>query len=78
VRQLCDATITELLKKLFSVGSVPRHYKQDKSGVWLVVRETPDSKDVNTEVEGSTALVDVTRQRLAKTQQTEKSCCVMN
>jgi hypothetical protein len=36
------------------------------------VREPPVSKDVNTEVEGSTALEAVNRQRLVKTQQTEK------
>jgi hypothetical protein len=56
---------------------VPRYYKQDKSSVYLVVRQSPASKDVNTEVEGATALEVVTRQRLVKTQQTEKisTCC---
>jgi hypothetical protein len=39
----------------------------------LVVRESPASKDVNREVEGSMALEAVTRQRLVKTQQTENS-----
>jgi hypothetical protein len=36
------------------------------------MREPPASKDVNTEDEGSTALEAVIRQRLVKTQQTEK------
>jgi hypothetical protein len=37
------------------------------------MRESPVSKDVNTEVEGSTALEAVTRRRLVKTQQAEKT-----
>jgi hypothetical protein len=37
------------------------------------VRQSPASKDVSTEDEGFTALQAVTRQRLLKTQQTEKS-----
>jgi hypothetical protein len=36
------------------------------------VRELPASKDVNTEAEEATVLKAVTRQRLMKTQQTEK------
>jgi hypothetical protein len=52
---------------------VPRSYKQYKYRIWLVVRESPASKDVNMEVEGSTALKAVTRQRLARIQQTEKA-----
>jgi hypothetical protein len=39
----------------------------------LVVRESTSSKEVNTEVEGPTVLEAVTRQRLAKTQQIEKT-----
>jgi hypothetical protein len=39
----------------------------------LVVRQSAASKGVNTEFEGSTALETVTRQRLVKTQQTEKN-----
>jgi hypothetical protein len=39
----------------------------------FVVRESPASNDVNMEFEGSRALEAVTRQRLMKTQQTEKS-----
>jgi hypothetical protein len=90
VRQLLDATV-ELLEAVFSVRSVPRCYKQDKSrvnqlesvrrvGGWCemavsmgVVRQSPPGKDVNTEVEGSTALEAGTRQRLVKTQQSEKT-----
>jgi hypothetical protein len=55
------------------VLSVLRCYKQDKSRVLLVVGKSPGSKDVNTEVERSTALESVVRQRLVKTQQTEKT-----
>jgi hypothetical protein len=39
----------------------------------LVVRQLSASKNVNTEVEGSTALKSITIQRLVKTQQIEKS-----
>jgi hypothetical protein len=67
VRQLCDVTIEELLGEVFSMQSVQMCYKQDKFKVWLVVRQSPASKDVNTEVQGSTALEAVTRQRLVKT-----------
>jgi hypothetical protein len=52
--------------------SVPRCYKQDKSRLQLVVRQ-----NVNTEVEGFAALKAVTRQRLVKTQQTEKTYYVL-
>jgi hypothetical protein len=48
VRQLRAATIEELLGKVFSVRSVPRSFKQDKSRIQLVVRQSPDSKGVNT------------------------------
>jgi hypothetical protein len=37
-------------------------YKQDESRFQLVVRQLLASKDMNTEVEGSTALEAVTRQ----------------
>jgi hypothetical protein len=37
------------------------------------VRQSPDSKDVNTEAEEATALEAVTRRQTAKTQQTEKT-----
>jgi hypothetical protein len=43
----------------------------------LVVREPPVSKDVYTEAEEATALEAVTRQRLVKTQQTEKISYVL-
>jgi hypothetical protein len=49
--------------------SVPSCYKQDK----LVVRQLLDIKDVNTGDAGSMALEAVTKQRLVKTQQTEKT-----
>jgi hypothetical protein len=73
VRKLRDATIDELLGEALSVPSLPRCYKQDKSRVWSVVRESPVSKGVNTEAEGSTALEAVTRQGMVKPQQTEKT-----
>jgi hypothetical protein len=66
---LCDATI-ELLETVFYMLSLPRCYKQDKSGVYLVARETLASKE-------ATALKAVTRQRLVKTQQTENTYCVL-
>jgi hypothetical protein len=39
----------------------------------LVVRQSPASKNVNTEAEKATALEDVTRQQPVKTQQTKKT-----
>jgi hypothetical protein len=41
------------------------------------VRQSPDSKDVNTEAEEAMALEAVTRRRLVKMQQTEKAQCVL-
>jgi hypothetical protein len=73
VRQLRDATAEELLEAVFSMRSVPRCYKQDRYGVYLVVRQSPVSKDVNTEAEETAALETVTRQRLVKTSQNEKT-----
>jgi hypothetical protein len=70
MRQLREATIEELLGEMFSVRSVPMCYKQDTSRVYLVVRQSPASNDMNTEVEGCTALEAVSRQRLMKTQRT--------
>jgi hypothetical protein len=58
------------------VRSVPRRYEEDKLAV-SAVRQSPVSKDVNTEVEGSTALEAVTRQQLKKTEQTENIVCVV-
>jgi hypothetical protein len=46
---------------MLSVLSLPRYYKQDKSRVSLVVRQSPAGKDVNTEAEEATALEAVTR-----------------
>jgi hypothetical protein len=59
-RQLCD-TLQEMLREVFSVRSVPRCYKRDKSIVELVVRQSTASKEVNTEVEESVVLKAVTR-----------------
>jgi hypothetical protein len=72
-RQLRDATIGELLSGVFSVRSMLRCYKQNKFKVYLVVRQSLARKDVNTEDEGSTALEAISRQRLAKTYQIEKT-----
>jgi hypothetical protein len=49
---------------------MPRSYKEAKSRV-LLVETVGGSKDVNTEVEGSTALEAVIRQRLVRIQRTE-------
>jgi hypothetical protein len=43
----------------------------------LVVRESPASKDVNTEAEEATTLEAVTRRQPVKIQQTEKASCVL-
>jgi hypothetical protein len=56
VRQQPDATIEELLGDVFSVRSVPRSYKEANFRVYLVVRQSPASKDLNAEVERSTEL----------------------
>jgi hypothetical protein len=63
VRQLRDVTI-ELVEVVLSMWSLPRCYKQDKSRIELAVRQSSTSKDVNTEIEESTAFEAVTRQRL--------------
>jgi hypothetical protein len=55
MRQLRGATTKELLGEAIFVRSVPRCYKQDKSRS-LVVRQSPASKGVNTEVKRSTAV----------------------
>jgi hypothetical protein len=52
---------------------MPRCYKQDKSIFQFVVRQSPVSKGVNTEAEEATVFEAVTRQRLVKIQQTEKT-----
>jgi hypothetical protein len=76
VRQLHDSRI-ELLEVVFSVGSVPRCFNQDKSVIWFVVRQSPASKGVNTEFEEDTAMEAVTRRQPVKIQQTEKTSCVL-
>jgi hypothetical protein len=73
MRKLLDATIEELLREVFSVRSVPRCYKQETCLESSELRQSPARKDVNREVERSTALEAVIRERLAKTQQTEKT-----
>jgi hypothetical protein len=52
---------------------VPICYKQNKSRVQLVVRESPASKDVNTAAEEATALVAITRRQPMNIQQTEET-----
>jgi hypothetical protein len=66
VRQLRHS-IEEILEIVFSTRSVPRCYKQDNFRIQLVVRQSPGSKDVNTEVKGCAALEAVTSQQV-KTQ----------
>jgi hypothetical protein len=73
VQQLRNATTEELFEAVFSMRSVPRCYNKDKSWFYLVGRESPASKGVNTEAEEATALEAVTRQRLLKTQHIEKT-----
>jgi hypothetical protein len=77
VRQLRGATIEELLGEVFSVRSVPRCYKQDKYRVYILARQSPASKNVNTEAEEATVLEAVTRRQPVKIQQTEKSHYVL-
>jgi hypothetical protein len=57
--------------------SVPRCYKQDKSTVNLVVRQSLAIKDVNMEAEEATVLEAVTRRQPVKIQQTEKTLYVL-
>jgi hypothetical protein len=71
MRQLRDATI-ELLREVFPVRSLPRCFKQDKSRVQLVVRQSPASKGVNTAAEEATVFEAVTRRQPVKIQQNEK------
>jgi hypothetical protein len=67
-RQPRDAIIEEIFGDIFmfSVLSVPRCYAQDKSRVQSVVRQSPASKDVNTEAEEATALEAVIRRQSVK------------
>jgi hypothetical protein len=58
---------------MFSVLSILRCYKQDKSRVSSALRQSLASNDVSMEVEGSAALEAVTRQQMVKTQQIEKT-----
>jgi hypothetical protein len=56
----------ELLEATLSVRSMPMCYMQNRSRILLVVRQTPASKDVNTEAEKATALKAVTRRQQAR------------
>jgi hypothetical protein len=76
VRQLCDE-IEELLGEVFSKGSLPPCYKQNKSKIQLVGRHSPASNGVKTEAEEAAVLEAVTRRLPAKIEQTEKSWYVM-
>jgi hypothetical protein len=58
--------------RVFSLRFVPRCYKQDNWSNELVVGQSPASKDVNMEAQGSTVLEAVTRQPV-KIQQTENT-----
>jgi hypothetical protein len=73
VRQVHDTTTEELLGEVFSVWSVLRCCKQDKSRIWLVLRQSPTSNDMSMEVEGSKVLEAIIKQWLMKTQQAEKT-----
>jgi hypothetical protein len=50
---------------------IPRSYKQDKSRVQLVVRDSPASEDANAEAEVANALRAVTRRPPVNIKQTE-------
>lgn len=49
--QLRETTIVTLLKTAFSVRSLPRCLKQDKSRIYSVGRQSPASKGLNTQAE---------------------------
>jgi hypothetical protein len=55
----------------------PHCCKPLHSNAELVVRQSPASKDMNTEAEEATALETVTRRQTVNTQQVEKSLCVL-
>jgi hypothetical protein len=59
------------MEEMFSMRPVPRCYKQNKTRVWRVVRQSPAIKDVNMEAEEATALEAVARRQPVKIQQTE-------
>jgi hypothetical protein len=72
-RQLRDATI-ELLEAAFSMRSIPRCYKQDKSRVSLVVRQSPASKGSNAEVERSKPLPGDNQRRYSRLRRFSARC----
>jgi hypothetical protein len=65
-----EAITEELLGEVFSMRPC-RSVISRTSLEFSEVRQSPASKDMNTEVDGSTALEAITRQRLVKTQQNE-------
>jgi hypothetical protein len=62
---------------MFSMRSLTTCYKQDKPRFWLVVRQQPAIKDMNTEGEEAAALEAVTRRQMVKIQQSEKTSYVL-
>jgi hypothetical protein len=71
VRQPHDATVEELLGDCLLC--CPCQGVISRTSPELVVRESPASKGLNAKAERGMALEAVIRQRLVKTQQTEKS-----
>jgi hypothetical protein len=65
--------VSATLEEVFYVRSVPWCYKQHKSSVQWIVRQSPASKNANIEAEEATALEAVTRPQPVKIQQTEKT-----
>jgi hypothetical protein len=72
-----DATIRELLGAMFSMRPLPRYYKQVKSRFYLVMRQSPVIKVVNTGGKKATALEAVIRRQPVKIQQTEETYYVL-
>jgi hypothetical protein len=58
---------------VISIRSELTCYNQDKSKVYLAVRQSSESKGVNMESEEATALEAVSRQQPVKIQKTEKT-----
>jgi hypothetical protein len=73
MQQLCGTTVEEWLEAVFSLWSVQRCDKQDKSGVEVVGRQSPASKGLYTAAEKAMALESITRQQPVKIQHTEKT-----
>jgi hypothetical protein len=74
-KHVSAAANTQLWEAVFFVWSTTRLYDKilfKLLGSW-VGRQSPASKDVNSEADESTSLGAITRQRLVKTQQAEKT-----